>query len=105
MKNNSHKINLQQDRPIINILGEICWGFLIDNFEEKIGVKKETAETLLKRLLTEEKEGIVETYLNNSEVKIIKKALYEVEKEIEEWEFQSRIGVPLEKVKNIAIFK
>jgi hypothetical protein len=105
MKNNKYKINLEQDRPIINILGEICWGFQIDNFQEKIGVKKEIAETLLERLLNEEKAGIIETYLDDAEVEIVKRGLNEVEKEIEEWELHTRIGVSLKKIKEIAIFK
>jgi len=102
---NNYKINLEEDRPIINILGEICWAFQIDNFGKKIGAKKEIVKTLLERLLKEEKDGIVETYLDDSEVEIIKKSLNEVAKEIEEWEFQTRIGVPFEKVKELAIFK
>ena len=105
MQNNTHKINLEQDRPIINILGEICWGLQVDNFESKIGTKKEIVEILLERLLREEREGIIETYLDDPEVEIIKRALNEVENKIEEWEFQTRIGIPLKKVKEIAIFK
>jgi hypothetical protein len=104
MVNNRYNINLKRDRPIINILGEICWGFQVDNFEKKIGSKKEIVEALLKRLLIEEKTGIIETYLNASEVEVIKRALNEVEKEIEEWEFATRIGVSLEEVKKISIF-
>ena len=49
--------------------------------------------------------GVVETYLDDSEVEIVKRALNEVEKKIEEWEFQTRIGVPLVKVKELANFK
>src|SRR3989304_570731 len=101
MKNNNYKLNLEIDRFIINILGEICWGFKIDNFEKKIGTKKEIVERLLERLLREEKEGIIETQLNDSEIAIIKRALNEVEKEIEEWEFQTRIGVTLQEAKTI----
>jgi uncharacterized membrane protein len=105
MKSINHKINLKIDRAIINILGEICWGFHIDNFEKKIGEKKDVVKTLLERLLKEEKEGVLETNLNDKELEIIRKALNEVENEIEEWEFQTRIGFPLEKVKKILIFK
>lgn len=104
MKNNNCKINLKTDRPIINILGEVCWGFKIDKFEKKIGVKKETVEILLERLVREEKAGAIETYLTSSEIEFIKRALKEVEKEIEEWEFRTRIGVSLEEVKKISIF-
>lgn len=105
MKKNIYKINLEKDRPIINLLGEICWGFRVDNFEEKIGARKEIAETLLRRLLDEEKQRKLETTLNTSEVEIIKNALFQVEKEIEEWEFETRMGTTLEEVKEISIFK
>lgn len=101
MKDHLQRINIKQDRAIINVLGEVCWGFQIDNFEEKIGAKKEIVEAFLKRLLREEKAGVVETHLNEFEVKILRKALSEVEKEIEEWEFETRIGIPLKNVKEI----
>ena len=104
MKTN-YKINLIQDRAIINILGEVCWGFKVNDFEKIIGASYETVETLLKRLVNEEKAGVIETYLTDYEVEFIKKALVVVEKEIEEWEFAIRFGVNLEEVKEISIFK
>lgn len=105
MKNETRKINPEKDRPIINILGEICWGFNIDDFEKKIGVKKQAAELLLERLLKDEKSENIEILLNDSEVGIIRNALNEVKGEIEEWEFNTRIGLPLDKVEEISIFK
>lgn len=99
MHNNIQKINLLKERIIINILGEVCWGFDLNHFEKKIGVKREIVEILLKRLLKEEQKGVSEIYLNYLEVDIIKKALQEVEKQIEEWEFQTRLGVSLDEVK------
>lgn len=53
MKNERYEINLIKDRAIINILGEVCWGLRIANFEELIGEKIETVEVILKRLLSE----------------------------------------------------
>jgi hypothetical protein len=105
MKNGCVKINLDRDRAIINLLGEVCWGFKVDNFENTIGAKQEIVESLLERLLKEEKLGIIETFLNESELAIIRRALHAVEKEIEEWEFQTRIGVSLEEVKALSIFQ
>lgn len=35
MVNKDLLIDLKRDRPIINILGEVCWGFKIENFEKK----------------------------------------------------------------------
>lgn len=99
-----YKIKIIENRPIINLLGEVCWGFHVDNFEKKIGVKKTIAEGLLNRLLEDEKSGILEAQVSGSELRIIRNALSEVEKEIEEWEFETRIGATLEEVKNLAIF-
>lgn len=98
-------LNLARDRPAIGILGEICWGFKVDNFEEAIGVKYEVAEALLERLIREKKAGNFDTYLSASEVEILKKGLIVVEKEIEEWEFHARMGATLEEVKNIPVLK
>ncbi len=35
-----YKINIKKDRPIINILGEICWGLQVDDFEKKLEYRK-----------------------------------------------------------------
>ena len=43
--------------------------------------------------------------LTDAEVEIVKRALPVVAKEIEEWEFETRLGYTLEEVKNISIFK
>lgn len=32
---NRHKINLERDVAIIRILGEVCWGFTVEEFEKK----------------------------------------------------------------------
>jgi len=104
MNGKHYQITFPIDRPIINILGEICWGFDIGDFEKKIGTNKRIVETLLRKLLKNEKEESIKISLNLSEVNIIKNALKEVEKEIEEWEFPIRIGMPLSEVKKIAIF-
>ena len=86
-------------------MGEICWGFHVAIFEEEIEEKKEIVEKFLMRLVNEEKLGVIETYLNSSEVDIIKKALKVVEKELEAWESSTRIGASLEEVKKqILIF-
>jgi hypothetical protein len=98
-------INIKENRPIINILGEICWGFQVENFEKKIGAKKQDVEVLLMRFLQEEKSGVLETRVTDFEINIIKKALVEVEAEIEEWEFETRIGVTLAEIKNLKIFR
>lgn len=105
MQGTKYKINLLKDRPVINLLGEICWGIQITSFEEKVGARKEVAEALLNRLINEEKNGNVDVFVTFSEMEIIRKSLEIVGKEIEEWEFQTRIGVTLEEVKNIPFFQ
>ncbi|MFW9928710.1 MAG: hypothetical protein ACFFD1_04915 [Candidatus Thorarchaeota archaeon] len=80
MTNKNILINLKRDRPIINILGEVCWGFKVENFEKKFGVKLEIVEKLLERLIREEKKGIVDVYLSISDIEIIKKSLVEVKR-------------------------
>ncbi len=102
--NKNYCVCFERDRPIINVLGEICWGFKVDDFENKIGARKEVVEGLLKRLLKEEKERVSEAYLDDSEVKVVRQALKEVEQEIEEWEFCTRIGVSIEEIRLLPIF-
>lgn len=104
MKGKFYKVNLEINRPIINILGEICWGFEIIDFEKKIGEKKEFVENFLKRLIKEEKDGIIDVSLSASEIEVIRNSLKEVEKEIEKWEFQTRIGFSLEEINNLPVF-
>ncbi len=59
----------------------------------------------MKKLLEKEDAGVVEVYLDDLEVKVVQNAFKVVIKEIEEWEFQIRVGVYLETVKDIPIFK
>jgi len=104
MENNSYKINLVTDRAIIDILIEVCLNLRIVDFETKIG-KAETVKGLMKKLLEEEKSGTIETYLDRSEVEIIRRAFIVVKEEIEEWEFQTLFGVFLNEVEEIPILK
>lgn len=87
--------------PLLNILNEITHGIYINNFDEVIGAKKEFVEALLDRFLMDERDGLKEVFLNNEEVEIFKKALHAVENTLEEWEFQTRIGVTHEESKKI----
>ncbi len=105
MERKKIRVNLLKNRPIINLLGEICWGFQVDDFEKRIGETKKIVEQLLERLLNEEKVGAVEVSLNASEIEILKRALKEVVNEIEDWEFHARIGATLEEVNKLPVFK
>ena len=99
-----YKINFEKERLIIAILGEVCWGLRVDDFEKKMGVTKEKAIFLLEKLLDKEQKKIYETKLEDSEVQIIHNALSIVEKEIDEWEFFTRIGATLAEIKSMPIF-
>jgi len=44
-------INLKNDRAVINILGEVCWGFRLEDFEIKIGASFIEVESLLEGML------------------------------------------------------
>lgn len=101
MKNTMYEIDLVEDRALISILGEVCWGFHVDNFENQIVASILVVESILNRLVNEEKAGIVETYISFFEVEIIQRAFREVLKEIEEWEFSTRIGISIDEVKEI----
>lgn len=58
----------------------------------------------LERLIAEKKAGFLETYISPSEVAFIKRALKEAETELEGEEFQARLGIPLDKIKQMPIF-
>ena len=86
------KLSSNEIWPLLNILNEVCHGIHIENFEKIIGAKKENAVILMDRISNEEK---VETILilNKSELDILKNSSLEVFKQIDEWEFQTRIGI------------
>jgi hypothetical protein len=79
--------------PLINVLNEVCHGFYIDKFQEKIGSGKESVVQLLDKVSDKETESNPVFKLNIKEIKIIFNSFEEVFKAIDEWEFQTRIGV------------
>ena len=101
---NTIKINSDEEyQIIISILLEVCYGFRIDSFEEKIGAKKEVVVQLMERLRKERKSGIKELNFSSLEIVIIKNSLTEVELEME-WsatECMLRIGAYMEEIKKI----
>ena len=86
------KLSSNEVWPLLNILNEVCHGILIDNFEKIIGAKKEDVVVLMDRIANEEKEETI-LNLNKLELDILKKSFLEVFKQIDEWEFQTRIGI------------
>jgi len=95
--------------PIGNILNEVCHGINISNFENEIGFKYESILFLLKKITAykvkeyeSEIKKVIE--LNDFERDIIQKSFQEVLKEIEEWEFSTRIGISIAEA-NVIISK
>ncbi len=101
MKNRKQKINLIKNRIIINILGEICWGMEVKNFEKKIKVEKNIVEKLLNFLLENEKSNVEYIDLTEDEIAIIKKSFVVLLSEMDDWEFPIRIGVSIEEAEEI----
>jgi uncharacterized protein YqgV (UPF0045/DUF77 family) len=92
--------------PIVNILNEVCHGIDINDFENEIGFKYEVIFALLRKIaayeMEEDKSEIKTTIeLNDVEVDVIIKCCNEVLKQIEEWEFSTRIGVSIKEASKI----
>ncbi len=92
------EINWAHLWPIVNILNEVCHGVHIESFESTIGYKYDSVLMLLDKLAVHEKSDdesdvSMKIDLSNKEIDIIKNSYREVLKQIEEWEFQTRIGV------------
>ncbi len=105
MKNillNEQVIKLTWDElwPLLNVVGEICYGLDVD-FETVIGVKSEAVIDLMKKISKEKKIPEVILILSDSELDILKRSIDEVIRQIEEWEFQTRVGVSINEVMGI----
>ena len=98
------KLNSNQIWPLLNILNEVCYGVFIEDFEFIIGTNKKNVIDLMVLIEKEENNEECLIYLNGLQLMIIDKSFDEIFKQIEEWEFQSRIGISREdakKIKNI----
>lgn len=88
--------------PIVNVLNEVCNGIQLHDLENKLGFNRENIIALMDKMETHqvdesrsEESAIIE--LDDHEINIINKCFKEVLKEIEEWEFQTRIGITIDK--------
>jgi len=107
---------------LINILNEVCNGFYIDNFEQKIGEREENVLKLMEKLKNAEKKigerhgealdligmrtnkkesTCCELEYTEHEMLIFRDSFKEVIKEIEEWEFHTRLGSKISQVQAI----
>lgn len=105
---NEFKLSWNELWPLCNILNEMCHGIGI-NIEDTIGFTYDDVYPLLKKIKSHEEnesnaEMKKEVLLNQQEMLILRRSLPEVFKELEEWEFEIRIGVSIDQVKKIPIF-
>ncbi len=100
---NKTQIQLRSDEfwPLLNIINEVCHGIRIDNFENVIGAKKQTVVDFLNSIEDEEEEKEVLLNLSDSELIFLKNSFEEVFRQIDEWEFQTRIGISITDARKI----
>ena len=90
--------------PIARILNEVCHGIAMDNFEEEVGYNYDEIYILLKKiknLKSLDRKQSISLSLTDREMGIIKASYREVLKQIEDWEFQIRIGLTISEVDQI----
>lgn len=92
--------------PIVNVLNEVSQGLYIDDIEQEVGFKSEQILLLMHRITPyraneSELESPFVISLNSDEKNIIKNCFQVVLKEIEEWEFSTRIGILINEAKKI----
>lgn len=100
---NKKKIKLDANEfwPLLNILNEACHGIKINNFEHSIGAKKHTVVDFMNNISQEENKNEIVLNLNDSELIILNNSFEEVFKQIDEWEFQTRIGISTQEARKI----
>lgn len=107
-KMNSKKITTTWNGlwPLCNILGQVNSALYIENFEDTIGCQDKEVDQLIRKINKHEvreskAHKSISISLNDHEIKIIQNCLKKVLKEIDEWEFQTLIGVSKEEIKKI----
>lgn len=84
-----------------DILNEVCHGIKVNNFEKTIGVNKQTAIDLMDRIWQEKDKDEINFTFNDSELSILRNSFAEVFRQIDEWEFQTRIGITIPEANKI----
>ncbi|MBS0606235.1 MAG: hypothetical protein JSR57_04730 [Verrucomicrobia bacterium] len=69
--------------------------------KKNIGAKKQIVVALMDKISEKENEDEIILFLNDIELNLLKKSFEEVLRQIEEWEFQTRIGVTIQEAKDI----
>lgn len=76
-------------------LNEVCHGFRLDNFEEVVGNTKKFAKEemdKLRQLYVKDSRDDVSLEVSKDELNVMRNAVRETCKEIDEWEYSIRIG-------------
>lgn len=97
------EILVYQVWPLLNILNEVCHGIKIDNFEEIIGSKKSIVIELMDRISKEDNENVIMLNLSVEDLEVLNKSFDFVFNQIEDWEFQTRIGITKSEVNKIRL--
>lgn len=101
MHNDCGKVELSTEelRIIHQSLNEVCHGFILENFIEKIGVSKHATEALMDELgdiydkaILDRLERVNLMKISSIHVDVYINALIETCKEVEDWEFHPKIG-------------
>ena len=87
--------------PLLNVLNEVCYGIKINNLEISIGVKKQIVVDFMDSIVEEEKKNEVILTIDDSELNFLNNSFEEVFRQIEEWEFQTRIGISIQEAQKI----
>jgi hypothetical protein len=108
-ENVSFHLSLHELGTISNGLNEVCHCFRVVDFEAKMGADRREVEHTLDEISDGydkmKDEGLTEGIVNFSdrELRMIIGALQEVCREIEDWEFHTRIGAELGEAEEILV--
>lgn len=96
------KLNSNEFWPLLNILNEVCHGIKINNFKNSIGAEKQIVIDFMDRIAQQEKETEeVILSLNDVELTFLTNSFEQVFNQIDEWEFQTRIGISTQEARKI----
>lgn len=95
------KLSLNEIIPLLNVLNEVCHGIHVVNFENAIGASRTAVVDFMDKISNIEKKEEFVLILDDFELKFVQKSFEEVFKHLEEWEFQTRIGVTIQEARAI----
>ena len=87
--------------PLLNILNEVNHGIRIFNFEKTIGAKKQFVIDLWEKIFKEKNKENPTISFDNLELEVINNSFEEVYRQIDAWEFQTRLGITIPEMKKI----